>query len=409
MGESGLFEELVDGNMKRFETYRIEHIVTMCPHGFNALKNEYPQGKFDVLHTTQLLAKRLEDGKLPPLKEVRKVVTYHDPCFLGKQNNIFDPPRMLLKAIPGLTFKELDRSRERSLCCEGGGGRMWVESSSEGGQRLAEVRVQDAVELGAEVDRARWKVGNRVAVIPNRKPGMMGETLRGGACEFMAVAPEWLLPVPDKVTHVQAACLPTAYGAAIRMMYSRGQIQAGEKVLILGASGGVGTSCVQLSKLAGCHVVAVTSSADKAEKLKAIGADHVIDTSRENYVEAVIKTYGKPRTYEGGGGMDVVVNYSGGDSWAECFRTLRLRGRLLTCGATAGYDPKTDIRYIWSFEFNIIGSNGWTREDHATLLDMIADGRLKPVIHSELPLSRIHEGYRDLIDRRAFGKIVLIP
>jgi alcohol dehydrogenase len=268
----------------------------------------------------------------------------------------------------------------------------------------------EIVELGSEVDRARWRVGDRVAVIPNRKPsGMMGETLRGGACELMAISPEWLLPVPDKVTHVQAACLPTAYGAAIRMMYTRGQVQAGEKVLILGASGGVGTCCVQLAKLAGCHVVAVTSSSDKAEKLRTLGADHVIDTSRASYVEEVIKTYGKPRTYEGGGGVDVVVNYSGGESWAECFRTLRLRGRLLTCGATAGYDPKTDIRYIWSFEFTIMGSNGWTREDHTALLDMIADGRLSPAIHSELPLSRIQEGYRDLIDRRAFGKIVLIP
>jgi Fe-S oxidoreductase len=151
MGESGLFEELVDGNMQRFDAYQIQHIVTMCPHGFNALKNEYPQGKFEVLHTTELLAKRLEEGNLPLTKEIKKVVTYHDPCFLGKQNNIFDQPRMLLQSIPGLTFKELDRSRERSLCCEGGGGRMWVESSSEAGQRLAEVRVQDAVELGAEI------------------------------------------------------------------------------------------------------------------------------------------------------------------------------------------------------------------------------------------------------------------
>jgi Fe-S oxidoreductase len=151
MGETGLFEELMNANIQRFETYKIEHIVTACPHGFNALKNEYPQGKFDVLHTTQLLAKRLEEGKLSLTKEIKKVVTYHDPCFLGKQNNVFDEPRMLLTAIPGLTFKELDRSRERSLCCEGGGGRMWAESSSEMGQRLAEIRVQDAVELGAEI------------------------------------------------------------------------------------------------------------------------------------------------------------------------------------------------------------------------------------------------------------------
>ncbi|NWF94372.1 MAG: (Fe-S)-binding protein [Syntrophaceae bacterium] len=151
MGEAGLFEELVEGNVNRFESYQIERIVTMCPHGFNVLKNEYPQGRFDVLHTTQLLAKRLEEGKLSLKKEVKKVVTYHDPCFLGKQNSVFDEPRILLKAIPGLTFKEMDRSRERSLCCEGGGGRMWVEASSDTGQRLAEIRVNDAVELDAEI------------------------------------------------------------------------------------------------------------------------------------------------------------------------------------------------------------------------------------------------------------------
>jgi Fe-S oxidoreductase len=151
MGEAGLFEELMEANIQRFEAYKIEHIVTACPHGYNALKNEYPQGKMDAFHATQLLAKRLEEGKLSLTKEIKKIVTYHDPCFLGKQNNVFDEPRMLLSAIPGLAFKELDRSRERSLCCEGGGGRMWAESSSETGQRLAEIRVQDAVELGAEI------------------------------------------------------------------------------------------------------------------------------------------------------------------------------------------------------------------------------------------------------------------
>jgi Fe-S oxidoreductase len=151
MGEPGLFEELVEKNMERFESYQIQRVITGCPHGFNALKNEYPQGKFEVLHITQLLAKRLEEGKLSLKGEIKKVVTYHDPCFLGKQNNIFDDPRILLSAIPGITFKELDRSRERSLCCEGGGGRMWVESSSDTGQRLGEVRVNDAVEIGAEI------------------------------------------------------------------------------------------------------------------------------------------------------------------------------------------------------------------------------------------------------------------
>jgi Fe-S oxidoreductase len=151
MGESGLFEELMEENVKRFESKQIERIITSCPHGMNVLKNEYPQGKFEVFHVTQLLATRLKEGKLSFTQEINKVITYHDPCFLGKQNDVFDEPRILLQAIPGLTLKELDRSRERSLCCEGGGGRMWVESTSETRERLAEVRVKDAVELGAEI------------------------------------------------------------------------------------------------------------------------------------------------------------------------------------------------------------------------------------------------------------------
>jgi Fe-S oxidoreductase len=151
MGEAGLFEELMDGNVERFESYGIERILTACPHGFNVFKNEYPQGKFNILHATQILAKQLEEGKFALTREIKKIVTYHDPCFLGKQNNIFDEPRALLTAIPGLTFKEMDRCREKSLCCEGGGGKMWAESSSDTGQRLAEVRVKDAVELGAEI------------------------------------------------------------------------------------------------------------------------------------------------------------------------------------------------------------------------------------------------------------------
>jgi alcohol dehydrogenase len=262
------------------------------------------------------------------------------------------------------------------------------------------------IDIGPEVKR--WRKGDRVAVIPSRpRVGMMGETLRGGASERIAVPEEFLLKLPDKVSYVDAACLPTAYGAAIRMMYTRGKVAKGEKILILGASGGVGTCCVQLAKLAGAEVVAVTSADDKAAKLREIGADHVINASTQDYVQEVIKLYGKPRTWGGPGGVDVIVNYTGGDTWAQCFRALKRQGRLLTCGATAGYDPKTDIRYIWSFEFNIIGSNSWTDEDHVELLEMIATGRLKPVIHSVRPLSELAISLQELIDRKVFGKAVL--
>jgi alcohol dehydrogenase len=271
----------------------------------------------------------------------------------------------------------------------------------------------EIVAHGAEVDPARWRVGERVLVIPNRiregkMVGMMGETMRGGASELVAVPEDHLLPIPDAVTDVHAACLPVAYGTALRMMTTRGKIAAGEKVLILGASGGVGTCCVQLAKAAGAEVVACTSSERKAAMLTALGADHVVNTETQDYVQEVIGLYGKPRIW-GGGGVDMIVNYTGGETWAQCLRALTRHGRLLTCGATAGYDPKTDIRYIWSFEFNIIGSNGWERSDITGLLDMVARKRIEPVVDSVRPLAEIGDAMRRLIDREVFGKAVLIP
>jgi alcohol dehydrogenase len=262
-------------------------------------------------------------------------------------------------------------------------------------------------ELGPGVDRAAFAVGQRVGVDPSSDRGMMGETLRGGLCEYIAVPAAQLVPVPDRVDDIAAACLPTAYATAHRMLFTRGRIEAGEKVLILGASGGVGTCCIQLARMAGCEVIAVTSSAAKGEALRAIGADHVIDTSTTDYVDFVARTFGKPRTRGISGGVDVCVNYSGGADWAKCFRTVRRGGRILTCGATGGYDPKTDIRYIWSFEHTILGSNGWEREDHAKMLDLIAEGRVAPVIDRVIPMSGIRAAMRDLQDRKVVGKVVI--
>jgi alcohol dehydrogenase len=192
------------------------------------------------------------------------------------------------------------------------------------------------------------------------------------------------------------------------MIETRGKLRAGETVLILGASGGVGTCCVQLAKAIGCEVIACASSEWKTARLKELGADLVINTAAQNYVAEIHRIYGKPRT-RGGGGVDVIINYTGGSTWAECFRALKLQGRLLTCGATAGYDPKTDIRYIWSFEFNIIGSNGWTPEDQVEMLDRVSSGRIKPIVHCERPLAEVKLPFQQLIDREVFGKAVLVP
>jgi Fe-S oxidoreductase len=148
MGEKGLFDFLVEENMKSFNKYSVKQTVTSCPHGYHAFKNRYNQTSVEPLHHTQLLAKLVDEKKLTLCKEVNKKVIYHDPCFLGKQNGIYDEPRKVIESVPGVKLLEFDRSRARSVCCEGGGGRMWVDIP---GPRLAETRVKDAVEAGAEI------------------------------------------------------------------------------------------------------------------------------------------------------------------------------------------------------------------------------------------------------------------
>jgi len=148
MGEKGLFDFLVEENMKLFGKYGVKQAVLNCPHGFNAFKNKYNQTSFEVQHHSQFLAKLIGENKIVPSKELNKKVIYHDPCFLGKQNNVYEEPRKVIESIKGVTLLEFDRSRSRSLCCEGGGGRMWVDIP---GPRLAEIRVKEAVEVGAEI------------------------------------------------------------------------------------------------------------------------------------------------------------------------------------------------------------------------------------------------------------------
>lgn len=265
----------------------------------------------------------------------------------------------------------------------------------------------EIIKVGADV--RDLKVGTRVQVVPFQPGiGQMGETLRGGACEKIAVDARFLLPIPDGVSDVDAAALPIAYGTARRMMVARGQVKAGEKVLVLGATGGVGTGAVQLAKFVGAEVIACGGNADKCAKLRALGADHVIDTSREDFVAAIHERFGKPKIW-GGGGVDVVVNYIGGDTWAKSLKVLTRFGRMLVCGATTGYDPKEDIRYIWSYELSIVGSNAWTPEDQVALMEMVRDGSLKPVIDRVLPLKEFRVGIEALANRHVFGKVVLVP
>ena len=266
------------------------------------------------------------------------------------------------------------------------------------------------VEVGPKI--TDWKIDDRVLIDPldrANKGGLIGEMWHGGLAEFCKVPAHHLVPLPDSVSFEQASCLPVAYGTGLRMMYTIGGVQKGEKVLILGASGGVGTCAVQLAKRAGCEVIACASTQDKLDRLKGIGADHLVNYLEEDFTKWVYRTFGKPHRRKFEMGVDVVVNFTGGDTWVPSLKILRRGGKLLTCGATAGFNPVEDLRYIWSYELKILGANGWMREELFELIRLIEDGSLNPTIDKTLPLEEVNEAFRLLEDREVFGKVVLKP
>ena len=266
----------------------------------------------------------------------------------------------------------------------------------------------EIVEVGAGV--TGWKAGDRVLVNPvNKKKGLMGEMLDGGMAEYCLVAADQLIAMPEGVSFEDAASLPVAYGTAHRMLVTHDTVNAGERVLILGASGGVGTGCIILAKHLGAEVIACTSSAEKVQKLKQLGADQVINVKETDFSKWAVETYGKPQRRSYDGGVDVVINFTGGDTWHPSLRCLKRGGKLLVCGATAGYDPKEDLRYVWSFELKIIGSNSFYDDNLAALMTLIQQGKMKPVIDKVLPLDAAREGLRLIQDREVIGKVVVAP
>ncbi|MGE0147553.1 MAG: SDR family NAD(P)-dependent oxidoreductase [Parvibaculaceae bacterium] len=269
----------------------------------------------------------------------------------------------------------------------------------------------EIVAVGA--DGRDLKAGQRVLIDPidRVKGGLLGETFDGGLAELVRVPAHMAIPLPDEVGFAEAAALPTAYGTAHRMMITRGKIQPGEKVLVLGASGGVGTCCVQLAKQAGATVIACASSEDKLERLKRLGADIGMNYVTTDWVAECRRMFGRAKVFrKDEGGIDVVVNFTGGDSWVPSLRVMRRDGRLLTCGATAGYDPREDLRVIWTFELNVVGSNGWSRDDVLALLGLVRSGKLTPALHPErFSIETAAEAMRLLDERQIYGKVVIEP
>jgi NADPH:quinone reductase-like Zn-dependent oxidoreductase len=231
---------------------------------------------------------------------------------------------------------------------------------------------------------------------------MVGENRDGAYAEHVVVPAHIVLPIPEHISFEEAAAAPLVFLTAWSMMVGKGNIRPGEDVLILGAGAGVGTAAIQIAKLVGCRVFATASTAEKLQRAKELGADFLINYTTEEFDKSIRDLTNKR-------GVDIVVDYIGAHTWVRSLRSARRGGRVLTCGATTGFAPQTDLRHIFFRQVQVLGS---TMGSHRELLDVmkcVFRGQLKPVIDRVLPLSEARKGHELIEQRAVFGKIVLVP
>jgi alcohol dehydrogenase len=244
-------------------------------------------------------------------------------------------------------------------------------------------------------------IGTRVVVDPRigGSAGSLGYPSQGGLCEFIALPAVNVIPLPDGVSFSDASALPVAYGTAQKMVYDRGKIRPGESVIVLGASGGVGTACVQLAKQVGATVIAVSGSPNKLELLRKLGADEALCAHDSEFAQEAWSLTGRR-------GADVIIDFTGATSWAGSIRSAAKGGRIIVCGATSGYEAITDLRFVWTRELSILGCSGWTRAGILSLVDLVDRGELTPVIDRIVPLADVAEAYVAMENREIFGKVI---
>lgn len=231
---------------------------------------------------------------------------------------------------------------------------------------------------------------------------ILGENVSGGYAEYLAVPARNLLPFPQNLDFVQAACLPLVFLTAWQMLVDKADIRPGQWVLIHGGGSGVGSAGIQIAKLFGCRVITTAGSEAKLEKAKALGADFGINYKKENFLDAVARIAGKQA-------IDVVFEHVGKALWKESLLCLKWGGVLVTCGATTGAEVTTDLRQVFFRQLRILGSTMGSRGSQFEILRQVEAGRLKPVLDRTLPLAEAREAHRLLETGEVFGKIVLIP
>ncbi len=231
---------------------------------------------------------------------------------------------------------------------------------------------------------------------------LLGNAVDGGNRELMPAAEYAAIVLPDDFGFEEAAAAPLVFLTAWHMLFSRARLEPGEDVLVIAASSGVGMAAVQLAKLFHCRVFATAGGDAKLARAKELGADFVIDHYRQDIAAEV-------RRLNGRRGVDVVFEHVGSATWSKSLASLAPSGRLVTCGATTGYDVGVDLRYMFSKQQSIAGSYLGTLAELHRVLRFVFSRQIRPVIDSVVPLTEIRSAHERLERREQFGKIVLVP
>jgi len=233
-----------------------------------------------------------------------------------------------------------------------------------------------------------------------RRFTMFGYGIDGGNTELMA-APEYaVIQIPDGMSFESAAAAPLVSVTAWHMLMGRAKLQPGEDVLVIAASSGVGTVAIQIAKMFQCRVIATAGGEAKLAKARELGADHVIDHYQQDISAEVKKITGKR-------GVDVVVEHVGTATWPKSTESLAPSGRLVTCGATTGFDARIDLRFLFYKQWSLLGSFMGTMGELHQVLKFVFRGQIKPVVDRTFPLDQIADAHRHLENKEQFGKVVL--
>ncbi len=229
---------------------------------------------------------------------------------------------------------------------------------------------------------------------------ILGETVDGGCAEYVKAPAVNCVPIPEGVNFEQASAFPLVSLTAWHMLMARARLKPAETVLVLGAGSGVGGAAIQIAKASGAWVIATAGSDAKLAKARELGADELINHSTQKIATEVKRLTGRR-------GVDVVFEHVGEATWNESIRSLVPGGRLVTCGATTGYNGSLDIRYLFTRQISLLGSFMGRKADLLAAVEFLKRGLLKPVVDVVMPIERCAEAHRRLAQREQFGKIVL--